>query len=116
MTMRLFLGVMCLSIAAACGGGADHPEAAALYRTAWEKKATGDRKGHEATLKEVADKHPRTRAGQRAKQVLATPGAGPGVSMSSYLLGAAAAIAIPTFMKSRADLPPGEGADRGPAR
>ena len=81
-----------------------NPEASAKYRAAWEKRQAGDDAGYRTALKEIADKYPGSRAGERAKEELAqTSGGGSGgMMMGAAAAGVAAAVAVPAFMKYRA--------------
>lgn len=81
-----------------------NPEASAKYRAAWEKKQAGDDAGYRAALKEIADKYPGSRAGERAKEELAqaSGGGSGGMMMGAAAAGVAAAVAVPAFMKYRA--------------
>src|SRR5262252_6631910 len=77
-----------------------NPEASAKYRAAWEKKQAGDDAGYRVALKEIADKYPGSRAGERAKEELAQ-GSG-GMMMGAAAAAVAGAVAVPAFMKYRA--------------
>jgi hypothetical protein len=46
------------------------PEASALYRAAWTKRMQGDEAGYRAGLADVLARHPTTRAGRRAREML----------------------------------------------
>ena len=81
-----------------------NPEASAKFRAAWEKRQAGDDAGFRAAMKEIADKYPDSRAGERAKEELAHPmsGGSGGMMMGAAAAGVAAAVAVPAFMKYRA--------------
>lgn len=106
--MRKLCALMVVVAAMGCHRGKSvgmNPEASAKFRAAWEKRQNGDEAGYRAALKEVADKYPDSRAGERAKEELAQPASGggsAGMMMGAAAAGVAAAVAVPAFMKYRA--------------
>ena len=109
MIMRaLSITLMLLSVAG-CHRGPKlpgvNPEASARYRAAWEKRQAGDEAAFQAAMKELAQKYPDTRVGQRAKETLASSsrgGSGAGPMMGAAAAGVMAAVAVPAFLKYRA--------------
>ncbi|HJZ87575.1 MAG TPA: hypothetical protein VKN99_20515 [Polyangia bacterium] len=78
-------------------------EASAKYRAAWEKRQAGNEEAYQAMMKEIATRWPESRAGRRARQVTASEGGGgQGTMMGAAMAGVMAAVAIPAFMKYRA--------------
>jgi hypothetical protein len=105
--MNKLCALMVVLAAAGCHRGKSvgmNPEASAKFRAAWEKRQAGDEAGYRAGLKEIADKYPGSRAGERAKEELAQPanGGSAGMMMGAAAAGVAAAVAVPAFMKYRA--------------
>ena len=105
--MKKLCALMVVVAAAGCHRGKTvgmNPESSAKFRAAWEKRQAGDEAGYRAGLKEIADKYPGSRAGERAKEELAQPqnGGSAGMMMGAAAAGVAAAVAVPAFMKYRA--------------
>jgi hypothetical protein len=80
--------------------------ASAEYRAAWARRQAGDEAAYLSVMKEIARKYPESRAGQRAREELASAAAqkdGRGGGMAPLATaavgGVAAAVAIPAFMK-----------------
>jgi hypothetical protein len=106
--MNKLVALLVMVAALGCNRGRSvgmNPEASAKFRAAWEKRQAGDEAGYRAGLKEVADKYPGSRAGERAKDELAqgqSGGGSAGMMMGAAAAGVAAAVAVPAFMKYRA--------------
>jgi hypothetical protein len=76
------------------GGAVPNPEAAALYRDAWTKRAHGDEAGYKAALAAIASRHPGTRAARRAEEMLHPYPAARGSSTAMLLLGVGAIFTV----------------------
>ena len=90
---------------AACSPSRGKPQpdpASAQFRSAWEKRQAGDQAGYLASLREIGAMYPRSRAGKRAQETLATANQPRGGSTGAAATGIMAAIAIPAFAKFRA--------------
>src|SRR2546427_756856 len=113
--MRRWMALLLVAGAAlACRGQRDaETEASARFRQAWEKRRNGDESGYEATMKEIATRWPDSKAGRRARDETGRSPLQSGTMVGAAMAGAAA-LAVPTFMKYRAQAsgsaPPDAGA------
>ena len=69
--MKRVLLVALLALGCQSRPPAYDPAASAAYRAAWEKKLAGDEAGYRAALGDICKKYPNTRAGERAREMLA---------------------------------------------